>query len=642
VAKKGSNMDSLRGRTIGQYQILEEIGRGGMAVVYRAYQPSLNRFVAIKVLPPQLAFDRQFVERFRREAQAAAGLRHPHIVVIYDVGHQDGLYYIAMEYLEGHSLKELVEQGGPLDPARAARMVEQIASALDYAHRQGFVHRDVKPANIFVGKGDHVTLTDFGIAKAASGTQLTQAGMLMGTPEYMSPEQAQGQEIDPRTDVYALAVVAYQMLSGRVPFGGTTPHAVLYKHVHELPPPLRSVRPGLPHLLEAVLDRGLAKDPRARYPSAGAFAGALTQATTGRVSGRGAQPPSRVVVPPATPPVSGVSSPERPARPAPPRQARAGLPAWLWALAGLAAVVLVVVVVLIVAGGGKDESPALPQSVEPTAAISLTAAALLTATSHPPATALPPSTTPTVPPTLTPSPTPTATPSHAEREQQLLGQVQWRSGNGTPVFAYYTHQPPALDGILDEWTGNEYAVNYVVYKPENWQGAADLSARFYIAWDHNFLYLGLDVDDDQHVQAATGKDLYQGDDVEIQIDADLLGDLSQVELSDDDGQVGLAVKDLLSGQYEAYIWRPPSREGPLNVSLAARPISNPAGYVLEVALPWSALNLSPRVETPYGFCLSLADTDTPGLQEQQGMVSSAPERKWGDPTTWGTLILVDW
>ena len=273
----------LAGKTIGNYQIMDELGRGGMAIVYRAYQPSLNRYVAIKALPPQLSYDQQFIERFQREAQAAAGLRHPNIVVIHDVGHQDGIYYIVMEYLEGHTLKQIIEQQGSLPPDRVAHIVEQIATALDYAHGEGFVHRDVKPSNIFVGQGDHVTLTDFGIAKAASETeQLTRTGMLMGTPEYMSPEQAGGAEVDHRSDLYALGVVLYQMLVGRVPFRGTTPHATLHAVIYEPPPPPRYINPKISPAVEAVILKAISKHPERRYQRGADLASALKAAASDR------------------------------------------------------------------------------------------------------------------------------------------------------------------------------------------------------------------------------------------------------------------------------------------------------------------------------------------------------------------------
>ena len=636
-------MEDLQGQTIGQYQILEEIGRGGMAIVYRAFQPSLNRYVAIKVLPRQFSFDREFVERFQREAQAAARLRHPNIVVIYDVGQQDDVHYIAMELLEGYTLKDLIQQQGWLPPERAIYIVRQAASALDYAHRQGFVHRDVKPANIFVGPEDHTTLTDFGVAKAASGTQLTRAGVLMGTPEYMSPEQAQGLNIDRRTDVYALAIAAYQMLSGQVPFGGATPHAVLYQQIHEPPPPIRTLRPDLPPSLEGVLDKGLAKDPRARHSSAGAFAQALAAAQT--VQDRpaaSAEIRPTVVAPPHRPPAG---------QPVPATRQRTPFPAWLWGLAGLAAVILVVAVILLAMGGGDGGTP-LPSATSdaaqgtPTLVTAVADTPLpLTSTLAPAPTAVPPTETlpPTETPVLTDTPPPTATPDRAQREAALLGRLQWRAGNGTPILAYRIDRPPVLDGNLDtanEWTGAQGGISHVTFQLENWSGPDDLSGRFYCAWDGSFLYLGLDIRDDQHVQASSGEDLYLGDDVEIQIDTDLLGDWFDTELSDDDGQLGLSVWDLLSGQYDAFLWRPTARAGSLSINLAARQTAG--GYVLEVALPWWALNLSPRVETPYGFCLSLTDTDTPGLQDQESMASNCPGRKWGDPTTWGTLILVDW
>ena len=326
----------LAGRTLGSYQITEELGRGGMAVVYRAYQPSLNRYVAIKVLPPQLSFDQQFVDRFQREARAAANLRHPNIVVIHDVGHHDGTYYIVMEYLEGRTLKELVEQTGPLPPQRAARIVEQIAAALDYAHQRGFVHRDVKPANVFVGEGDRVTLTDFGIAKAASETEhLTRTGTLMGTPEYMSPEQAEGGAVDHRTDLYALGVVLYQMLVGHVPFRGTTPHAVLHNVIYEAPLPPRQFNPDLSPALEQVVLKAIAKQPGDRYQQGSALVKDLRRAL--------AEPGTKAVIAP----------PPRSAKPTRPR--RSPIP---WILGGIAAVVLLLLFALFLLGGdGAEETP---------------------------------------------------------------------------------------------------------------------------------------------------------------------------------------------------------------------------------------------------------------------------------------------
>jgi hypothetical protein len=268
-------MEGLIGRMLGNYQIIEEIGRGGMAIVYRAVQPSLQRYVAIKVLPPQFTFDTTFVQRFQREAVAAGRLKHPNIVTIYDVGEQDGIYYIVMEYLEGVALAELIRQQGALPLQRVAHIAQQVASALDYAHSQGFIHRDIKPSNVIVGPGDHATLTDFGIVKAVEGTTITRTGMMIGTPQYMSPEQIQGHEIDYRADIYSLGIVCYQMLTGRAPFGGETP-AILHAHAYEPPPPIRSLRSDLPAEVETAIGKALAKEPGARYTSTMQLAQALT------------------------------------------------------------------------------------------------------------------------------------------------------------------------------------------------------------------------------------------------------------------------------------------------------------------------------------------------------------------------------
>jgi WD40 repeat protein len=393
-------VDDLQGQTIGQYQILEELGRGGMAVVHRAFQPTLQRYVAIKILPARLAFDLEFVERFVQEARAAANLRHPNIVVIYDVGQQAGLYYLVMEYLQGQTLKQLIKQEGPLPPDRVVRIVAQIASALDHAHQEGFIHRDVKPANIFVGRDDLVTLTDFGIAKAAWGAKLTRTGILIGTPEYMSPEQARGEKVDPRTDVYALGVVAYQMLSGREPFSGSTPHAVLYKQVHEPPPPLRTLRPELPPAVAKVVGKALVKDPDARFSTAGNLAKALAGAVKGRAVRVGTK-----------------AGPDLRAR-------RTRL---LWAVAGLAIVAVIVGLVLTLSGGSEGLLAVTPavdtESISQAVATKTEARQLIPTATLPPTTAAPSPMATALPPTATwmPTATPQATPSPAVAAVVLAG-----------------------------------------------------------------------------------------------------------------------------------------------------------------------------------------------------------------------------
>ena len=269
---------------IGKYEIVEELGRGGFATVYKARDVDLERVVAHKVLHPYYAEDRQFVERFRQEARAAARLRHPHIVTVYEAGEAGDQLYIAMEYLPGRTLQALLEAEGALPLERALPILEQVAEALDHAHAQGVVHRDVKPGNVMVeqiAEGVRATLTDFGLVKAlASGTALTSPGTLLGSPEYMAPEQADPErvgEVGPAADRYALGVVAYQMLTGRVPFPGNTP-ATLYAHEHKPVPPPRSLCSGLSEAVEAALLCMLAKAPAERFPSACAFVAQLREA----------------------------------------------------------------------------------------------------------------------------------------------------------------------------------------------------------------------------------------------------------------------------------------------------------------------------------------------------------------------------
>jgi serine/threonine protein kinase len=267
---------------LGKYEILEEIGRGGFAVVYKARDTSLDRVVALKVLHPQLTIDPKFVQRFHQEAQAAARLHHPHIVTIHEVGEEAGQHYLAMTFLPGRALDErLAVTKGPLPVELAISIAEQIADALNTIHQQGLVHRDVKPANIMVDNKGQATLLDFGIVRAAEGTRLTTTMAILGTPEYMAPEQADPtdvQEIDWRADIYALGVVAYEMLVGRPPFTGKSPTKVLYQHVHEPPPAPTALNPDLPVGLESILLQALAKQREKRFRHAGDFVGELRRA----------------------------------------------------------------------------------------------------------------------------------------------------------------------------------------------------------------------------------------------------------------------------------------------------------------------------------------------------------------------------
>ena len=269
-------------RAFGRYRILEEIGRGAMGRVYRAQDPLIERELAIKTLSPDLPAEAlaEVRERFLREARSAGKLSHPNIVIVHDVGEQDGEAYIAMEMLAGRPLKELMRE--PLATETAARVAAQVADALHHAHSNSIVHRDVKPANIVVSDSGLAKLTDFGMAWVPSST-MTQAGVALGSPKYMSPEQVTGQAVEPRSDIFCLGVVLYEMLAGRAPFSrgeDDTPFDVMDRIAGEPHPPLREVKPGIPAAFEAIVDRALAKAPEARYANAAEMAAALRAALT--------------------------------------------------------------------------------------------------------------------------------------------------------------------------------------------------------------------------------------------------------------------------------------------------------------------------------------------------------------------------
>src|SRR5512143_2924852 len=274
--------DAMIGKTIGKYRIVEHLGRGGMAEVYKAYQPNLDRYVAVKMMHTFLSDEKEFLARFEREAKVVATLRHPNIVQVYDFDAESGVYYMVMEYISGETLKarmqNLESNGAWVSLDDAARIILAVGSALKYAHERNMVHRDVKPANVMITLDGQVILTDFGIAKIVSASNLTASGATVGTPSYMAPEQGMGQPGDERSDIYSLGVMLYQLMIGRLPYDADTPLAVVLKHINDPLPLPRSVKPDLPEPLERVILKSLAKNPADRYQKVGELMADLRQA----------------------------------------------------------------------------------------------------------------------------------------------------------------------------------------------------------------------------------------------------------------------------------------------------------------------------------------------------------------------------
>jgi eukaryotic-like serine/threonine-protein kinase len=308
----------------GRYRLLRRIGSGGMADVWLAEDSHLQRSVALKILHQRFAQDREFVERFRREAEAAAGLQHPNVVAVFDRGDVDGTYYIAMQLLEGRSLKALIDQG--LTPEQAVGLVRQMLEAAGFAHRHGVVHRDLKPQNAIVDAEGKVTVTDFGIARAGA-SEITQAGSVMGTPHYLSPEQAQGQDVTAVSDLYSVGVILYEGLTGRVPFEADSAVAIAMKQVSHVPQRPSSIDPAVSPPLDAVVMRALEKDPGQRFQSATAFIAALDAALKDPAAAGAGTAAFAPLPPPAVAPDEEPAAEEEDQH----RRRR-----WLWALVALA------------------------------------------------------------------------------------------------------------------------------------------------------------------------------------------------------------------------------------------------------------------------------------------------------------------
>jgi tRNA A-37 threonylcarbamoyl transferase component Bud32 len=358
-------MADLVGKTLGKYRVIERLGRGGMAEVYKAYHAGLDRYVAVKVMHSHLAEEEDFLGRFEREATVVAKLRHSNIVQVFDFDHEGELYYMVMEFIEGPSLKAELKERSRTNRTftleDTVRILSALCSAIDYAHSRGMVHRDIKPANIMFTSEGQVVLADFGIAKIVGATRYTATGALSGTPAYMSPEQGQGQRGDERSDIYSLGVILYEMTTGRVPFNADTPYAVIMKHINDPLPMPRSVNPNVPSEVERVILKAMSKNPEDRYQTAEEMAAALRQAIgVSDKSTLAGAPVATISLPPrpaGAAPVTGappesLAAPRAarsPAAPAAERRPAAGLP--LLPIIIGAGVVLLLVAAALVGGG---------------------------------------------------------------------------------------------------------------------------------------------------------------------------------------------------------------------------------------------------------------------------------------------------
>jgi serine/threonine protein kinase len=378
-------MEDLTGKQLGQYRIVAPLGEGGMAAVYKAYQPTMDRYVALKILPRHFASDPEFVGRFEQEAKVIAKLQHVHILPVHDFGTADGFTYIVMPFVKTGTIADLLERKPlPLDQIR--KMICQVGDALAYAHTRGLVHRDVKPTNILIDEIGNCLLTDFGIAKIVEGTtQFTQTGAILGTPAYMSPEQIKGEKLDGRSDIYSLGIILYEMATGRPPFIAETPPAIFVKHLHDPLPPPRSLNPGLPEAVERLILKSLAKEPEQRFATAQELVQAVKDAIPERGPTTPVQEPAVTVLAPTM--IEEVEVPLEAELPiqepdsisdlgTPETQPKRKVPLWL-ILGGVLVIGIVAVTVIwgifrpVVIPPELDETPVETDQVSPTKALTV-------------------------------------------------------------------------------------------------------------------------------------------------------------------------------------------------------------------------------------------------------------------------------
>lgn len=445
----------VEGTPFGRYRLVKVLGRGGMGEVWQAYDTAMNRLVALKVLPPNLADDDTYQRRFRREAQLAAGLDEPHIVPIHDFGEIDGRLYVTMRLIEGKTVNELLETG-PLPPHRAVHITEQIAAALHAAHRIGLVHRDVKPSNILVTPADFAYLIDFGIAQSTGATKLTSTGSTIGTLAYMAPERLSTDTSDARADIYALTCVLHECLTGSQPFPGDSVERQITGHLTLPPPRPSTMQPGVPPPMDQVIAIGMAKNPEHRYATTGELAAAARSAVTPAAglapptaahqpTAAAAHWPAPVTYPPSNPVVQQQWPAPPPWQPGPPARPWWRGPAVLIPIGSVAAVAVAVIAVVLVAGGddGPDPGRQVAGPSEPqrrTGGINSTA---------------PHST----PPTATPTPVSPSQMQTADGLAGLLQTVRDKFGDTMgfslvvyPTYAVYDRPDPTNPNVQQDYT----------------------------------------------------------------------------------------------------------------------------------------------------------------------------------------------